>query len=294
MRLPTTHTFIEDFRAEYGLTPYAGAETLPADGGGAAAPAAPESTPAPAAAGGDPGTAPAEPTAPAADPYAERMDAVLGRLEGLAQQAPQGPPAPDPQQQAIDAQLDRLFPGLQSQPTQPQPGQPGQPQPPQDPTGLGLSPEDLQAFDPLVRQGVESVLRDQVQPAFRELLQEVTNLRSSSENDRISRETSELLNDYPVIRDDANYRAALGQEAVAQAQALGLDPAIAREPGFIELVHLAEQTVQRGQGETPAGQQPSVPVEGAPGAAPAPAAAPQDRAAQIKAAGRQVDPVVGW
>jgi hypothetical protein len=244
----------------------------------------------------------------------QRMDQVLERFNALEQRLPAAPA--QPQQPAFDPN-DPLagMQGIGEQ--QPQPGQQPQQgqlgpdqlaalQAAQQQAGLGLDPQTIAA---LQAQGIDpnaagqqqfdqfgnpiqqpmspyggglgdDFFQQQQQQAMQQMLaplaHQIQQLSTQVEAGRRETEATGLLEDYPELKDPETAKSVVS-EAQKWAQDLG-NPALAGEPGFVELVHLAAKTVERAQGETPAGegtaaqtQQQPVSLE-QPGGTPGPAA----------------------
>lgn len=249
----------EDYEATYGLPPMGGAET-------------PEQTP----------TATVEPTAePGEEPtngseppeyiqqLSSRMDEVASRLEDM-----------QPQQQA---------PGLVdllASPQQQNGQQEAQPQGQQQ-TSSGQATPEPQETDQggpdqaaLIEQYIDTRAEEKARETFAPYVQ-------AQEQQRIRDEAQDFLEDYPEIRDDREAQEALMRNTQRMAQELGT-PEAAREPRFLELVHLASrQLAASNSSETPSGEgdQQQVALEPGSGVNPGSASTTNDdRAAAIVAA----------
>jgi hypothetical protein len=292
----------ENFTASYGLPLIAGGET-PAAAPPAAPPAAAPTVPAapapvaPAApAAPAPAAEPGNAGAPAAPDFGQQLDNIVNRLDELAPPAPVDPLAVElglvePPTQTPPGQQPQV-PGQQPQPTagQPQPPQaPGQPGPGvTPPAGLQVNPNDpaqvaqLQAVEGFIedraRQVAEQMLQEQVQPYLQQ-----------QESSRRRNEAAQVVADYPKFKDPA-YANQVIQQARAWAGEVAGNEALANEPGFLEVVHLAMEGLAASHAAAPAapGGQPGggeVPIEGGGAAAPgAPLSDTQKKAQEIVAA----------
>lgn len=116
-----------------------------------------------------------------------------------------------------------------------------------------LTPEAQQrAFEQMVQQGVQAAM----QPHLEQRAQ-----------DRRDAEADALETKYPVLGDPAKAGEYI-DKAVQQAQLLGR-PELAREPGFLEMVYLADEATKKSAAEQSAGGQQEVTLERGGGAAPA-------------------------
>lgn len=116
-----------------------------------------------------------------------------------------------------------------------------------------LTPEAQQrAFEQMVQQGVQAAM----QPHLEQRAQ-----------DRRDAEADALEAKYPVLGDPAKAGEYINK-AVQQAQLLGR-PELAREPGFLEMVYLADEATKKSAAEQSAGGQQEVTLERGGGAAPA-------------------------
>ncbi len=293
------HTWAERYTETHGIPPFAGGEAQ-APAAPAAAPAAPA---APAGAPAAPTQAPAAPAAPegapqapAAEPMPDYAKQLLERMDSLA------PPA------QVDPLAVEL--GLAPMPSQPLPGQPGfdpyaqqgqaagQPQPggfqqpgqaalpgQAQPAGVPGQPVDEQT------QYVNQLIDDRAAAIAERMLHErVTPYFQQNEMNRRRTEGQGLVEDYPVLR-DPGASSALVEQAKAWGQEVLGNPAVAAEPGFLELTYLAQKGLEAHQKEVAAAAAAGgagggeVPVEGAGAAAPGTAVTPATQAAQdIKAA----------
>lgn len=267
----------QHFHAAHGIFPIAGAET-PGEGGqasGAAATAEPD-----AAAGAPGGENPPEPQQqqPAVDPaLAARMDQVAAQVGALAQRLPQPPPGPDPVQQTVAQQLEQMGFPVPQQAADPQAQQQGQQ------AGQVLPPDEEAFLNGLVDDRARQIARDAVSPVLERMERE--SLQRNQE--RRTAQAEQLLEDYPELR-EANVRSEVATQVNEWAEDLG-NPALAREPVFMELVLLAAKQAEAAAGETqPAGNQGGTTLEPGGGGAPPLAQVPeQQRAQRIADAGKR-------
>lgn len=254
----------ETFHAATGLVPFAGSETLPADAGSGSATAEP-TTPAGGEPAGDQGDAGG---ASAFDPAAlqSRMDDVVQRLASFDERLPAAPTPPDPVAQRTAEQLEQMF-GPDAAALQQEAGQESQ-------------TADPNADDAYLRQLIQPHVAEQMREAMKPVLSEFNQERTQRESQRIQSETASLISDYPELNDESRRTEILG-EARGWANDLGIPASKVGEPGFIELVLLAEKQLAAGQGETPAGQSEGVQLEGAAPGNPGPPPGENDRAQQI-------------
>lgn len=266
--------FSNDFFVSHGVLPFAGAETPPSgepaaggDGGGdagAAAPAAGEG-------------APASPAA--ADPAAfSRMEEVLAEVRDRLP-APQQQQQADPTQTQVDAFMAEIF-GPEDG-SQQQAGAPGQQQAP-PPQSQAQEPSAAEA-EALIRgiatQGMSEEMRRTAGPIVQRLM---ALEQSVSERERV-RGFQELADEYPELTQEESFGRIRG-EATNWASELG-NPALVREPGFVELVTLATRAAERGPSEVPPGQQQAGQLESASGARPGTGGEKANRFEEIKKAG---------
>lgn len=238
-------------------------------------------------------------------PVMERMDQMMQRFDGWEQQAEQQPGA-DPAQQQYDpaalgpAVAEPVFDANSGQWVDPSTGQPF------DPSQLGdpaYGDPSQQFADPQLpgqpavdAQQLDSLIQERVEAATRPIME-------AAEANRREVDAQSLLDDYPELQEQETAQSVVA-EAQEWAQDLG-NPALAKEPAFVELVHLAEKAASAAQAETPAGAQPQaqptaqaqpgqphqpqpqqpVQIEGGGGALPGPGATQNDQAERVKAAG---------
>ena len=81
-----------------------------------------------------------------------------------------------------------------------------------------------------------------------------------------------------------DYDPTADRVGIQAAEALG-NPALAREPAFLEMVYLAAKARERAGQEIPAGSAPGVTLETGPGGSPASSESGDDVADRIVAAG---------
>lgn len=116
-----------------------------------------------------------------------------------------------------------------------------------------LTPEAQQrAFEQMVQQGVQAAMQPHLE---------------AQEQSRRDAEADALEAKYPVLGDPAKAGEYI-DKAVQQAQLLGR-PELAREPGFLEMVYLADEATKKSAAEQSAGGQQEVTLERGGGAAPA-------------------------
>jgi hypothetical protein len=281
-------SFIDNFRADHGITPLGGGE-----GYIGAPPAAPEATPEPAAPAQ---AAPAEPAAPAPQPPPEWAQPLFDRMDQIA------PPAP-PDPAAVD--LGFVDPPPVGQPPQQQPQSPASPglgQPPQQPgtpfPGAPQSQDDqVKVIQDWVAQevekGVAARLAQDVEPRFQALRQ----AERQQEIDGLRQDYTEFQD--PQKATEIVSRARQWGELMERSlppQFAGLGEALAREPAYLEQVLLAgaqmdARRVRQAQ-QPPTGAAPQLPtplgypIEQPGAAAPAPPIDPQQAIQQrIVAAG---------
>lgn len=245
-------TWAERYEATYGLPPMAGAETpeptTPDEGTTATAE--------PGTDGGSNGNEPPE----YIQQLTSRMDEVASRLEDIqpAQQAP--------------GLVDLLASTNEQENGQPTPPQTPEPQEQAQPES-----EDGPDEAKLIEQYLQAEIQKGTQEAIRPLIQR-------QEEQRIRDEAQDFLEDYPEIREDPQTQQQLLSNAQRMAQELGT-PDAAREPRFLELVHLASrQLAAQANPENPegGGDQQQVALEPGGGTNPGPAGnTNDDRAAAI-------------
>lgn len=271
------HTWSENFKVLYGMPPIAGGET-PTETPPTPAPPtqpAPDPTPAP-----DEGTPPPEVAAqPAADSTPEWAQKLLDGMDQLA------PPA------QVDPLAVEL--GLAPEPPQPLPGQPGfdpsqagppagQPEPGTLPPGQAAVPDSQsQPADPQTELVSQYIDKRAEQVAERMLQERVAPYFQHQEQNRRRDEGQAFVDDYPELKDPDKWNALRTQARAWGQQTIG-NPAVADEPGFLEVVHLAMKGLEAAQN----GQQPGaagsgeVPIEGGGGAQPGPTQTNSDELAQ--------------
>lgn len=116
-----------------------------------------------------------------------------------------------------------------------------------------LTPEAQQrAFEQMVQQGVQAAMQPHLE---------------AQEQQRRDAEADALEDKYPVLGDPAKAGEYI-DKAVQQARLLGR-PELAREPGFLEMVYLADEATKKSAAEQSAGGQQEVTLERGGGAAPA-------------------------
>ncbi len=262
--------WIADHIASVGLPPFAGGETAVAAPAATAPPPAPAPAPAPAAVPapapaaavpppgqppaavppapqpGDPAApAPAEPAAAEPPPWAQT---ILQRFDQLAPPQPDpmmvelglAPPPPPGQPPVNPSQV-----APQGQPQyQGQPAMPGQPQP-----GQGLSEVELvqQMIDDRAQQQAERLIEERVTPLFAQ--QDVNRRRG---------ELQSLQTDFPELAQPQAMQS-LFQRAQSWSTTLFGNPNAAREPGFLEICHLANKQLEAAQAAGAAAPAPVVP-----------------------------------
>lgn len=126
-----------------------------------------------------------------------------------------------------------------------------------------FSPEDYDVDGQLTEQAQRAALDQMVQHAAQEA---VKPFLAQQAQERRDREADALEQKYPVFADEAKAAQYIGQ-AQQQAAALG-KPELAIEPGFLEMVYLADEARQKSKAEQSATDQ-AVTLERAGGAAPA-------------------------
>lgn len=271
--------FSNDFFVSHGVLPFAGAETPPSgDPGAGAAGDAGAATAAPPADGGEGGEAASQPAAPDNNAVMSRMDEVLSTLR-TALPAQQQEQAPDPTQAQVDAFMADIF-GPED-PGQQQPGQvPGQQlggQQVQEPSAA----EAERLIQEVATRGLDARTREVVGPVVQRLM---ALEQRYSEGERV-RGFTDLAEEYPELTQQESFTRIRG-EATNWATELG-NPALVREPGFVELVTLATRAAERGPSEITPGQQANGQLESANGARPGSAGGePPPRFDAIKKAGR--------
>lgn len=119
-----------------------------------------------------------------------------------------------------------------------------------------------------------AIVREELQPVL-----------EAREQERRDREATALEERYPELADEQT-AVRYVQEGVQAAQALG-NPALAREPAFLEMVYLAAKARERAGQEIPAGSTSGATLETGPGGSPAPAQGDEDAAKRIVNAGRR-------
>ena len=97
--------------------------------------------------------------------------------------------------------------------------------------------------------------------------EELRPVLEAREQERRDREATALEERYTELADEQTATRYV-QEAVQAANQLG-QPALAREPGFLEMVYLAAKARERAGQEIPAGSAPGVTLETGPGGSPA-------------------------
>jgi hypothetical protein len=230
MRIAERDLTIDEARdelARLSISPIRGGETP--EGGTATAEPSP-----------DTGTQGAQPTGePEAPPVDQRLDALDERmnevLSAVQSQAPQ------PQNPLLPSQED---PGQYGDPAQAGYGEDpaigdlmGQQQ--------GMGPEVPDPTDPGY---VQALIAQEARQAAEQMIQP---WMEQQEEQRREVETNQLLEDYPELGEQEVATEVMG-EAQEWARDLG-NPALAGEPAFVELVHLAAKTAARAGEETPAG-----------------------------------------
>lgn len=281
------HAWATEYQATYGLPPMAGGDTpdttqQPTGDPAAAAPPPTPLTPDPGAAGdagaeaATGGDQPQGEIPPWAQTLSARMDDVAGRIEDIAPQQPAGPGLVDLLGGADPAQAQ-------------QNGQQAQEAPQAQNGEQGLPADELGGEGPSQQEIIQQYIDSRAKDAAREMLQPYV---QSQEASRIRDEGFELLENYPELRDNEAANTLMGQ-AQQTAQDLGI-PGAVREPGFLELVHLAGRQLAAQRSETPAGagdqqqqaQPGGVQLESGNGANPGPAGAQSDDlASRIVSAG---------
>jgi hypothetical protein len=306
-------SFIDNFRAEHGIAPFGGGESVP---GAPPAQAAPPPAPAPAPAPQLPGGVDPAQVQPAPQPQYQQPDPAA------AAQQPQAPAAPPAQQpdwmQPLIERMDRVAPPqeydpiaaelglapappLQPNPQMPQqpPASPAQPQQTQQP-GMpfpGAQPDQQQQLA-LIQQWIaeeaQKAAQSVVDPRF-EALQHQQRLE----------EYQGLRSDYEEFRDPVR-----GSQIVSQARQWAArmgSPEMAQDPMFLEMTLMASRQMDAarlaqaqqpvppavpGQPLPPGAQQP-YPIEQPGPAAPAPQSTPQQEIAKriSQAGGSRLSPL---
>jgi hypothetical protein len=105
-------------------------------------------------------------------------------------------------------------------------------------------------------QRMSSAMEQQLSP----LIQQIEQLRSQSD-------AQTLLKAFPEMADPKVAEAVVGGAQQAAVQ-MGVDPSLARRPGFIELVYKAQKFDQRAAGEVPVGDLNNPALEPGGGASP--------------------------
>lgn len=199
------------------------------------------------AAGGAPGAeggeGMAEAQSPAVDlsPVLQQIEQVGGRLGQMEQLIQQFAPAEE-EGGEDDAALQALAEFYGSQ----VPGQGGE-----------LDPETASK---LIDGLVEQKLGPQLNAAISPLIQQVEALRSQSD-------AQTLLKAFPEMA-DPKVAEAVVRGAEQHAVQMGVDPSLARRPGFIELVYKSQKFDQRAAGEVPVGDLNNPTLEPGGGASP--------------------------
>lgn len=276
--------WISDFTATHGMPPFAGAEVA-TPGAPPAAAAPPPAAPAPAPAAAPPAPAPGQPPAPAA---AAPPAAVPG-----APVDPNSPPAaaepaaaePPAWAQSLLTRFDQIAPppvdpmmvelGLAQAPAAP--GQPpaptydpsqaapqGQPQYGQPPATPGQQPP--QPGQPTEMELVQRLIDERAQEQASRLIDErVAPLFAQQDANRRRGEVQSLQTDFPELAKPEAMQA-LFSRAQSWSTTLFGNPNAAREPGFLEIVHLAGKQLDAANAAAAVPGAPGVP--GTPGEVP--------------------------
>lgn len=156
--------------------------------------------------------------------FADRFDGLQESLDQrLASQEPQGGYEQGGDDLFLDEQTGQIV-DAQGRPV--------------DPAGLG---QQEQGIDPRVIQGLQQQMQSQLQETIAPILEHFQDQQAADLEER-----------YPDFRDE-KYAKEMVDAAEERAAAFG-NPELARNVGFIELLHLAKVGAGRGTGqETPAG-----------------------------------------
>jgi hypothetical protein len=179
---------------------------------------------------------------PAPAPYPQAQVPQAPEQQVAPWSVPQGPGVPPAtQQQPLPAgfPLGQQPPQPGQQPQQPQPGQPG-------------APSDAELVQAMIQQEAQRAAQATYEPILQR--QEAQRRRS---------EGAALLEDYPDLRDPSRAQALLARSRDWAAQ-LGA-PAMAGEPGFVELVYHAANSIAQAQAAAAAAQAQAQPQVQAPG-----------------------------
>lgn len=114
--------------------------------------------------------------------------------------------------------------------------------------------------------------------------EEVGTVQAERADERRMQEADALEQRYPALQDEA-YQDKIVEMTRKQAAAFG-QPELAREPHFLEMVHLAEQARQGAAAETPAGSTQGAALERGGGAAPAETSSTEEEGDRIVKASR--------
>lgn len=259
--------FTQNFFVSHGVLPFAGAETPPSG-----EPAG-EGGDAPAEGGQGEGGAASQPAAPDNAAVMSRMDEVLSTLK-TALPSQQQEQAPDPTQAELDAFMAQIGLGPEEQGQQQPAGQ-------QAPDPQQVSDQEARALiQEISTQGLDARTRETLGPVVQRLM---ALEQRYSEGERV-RGFQELAGEYPELTQQEAF-GRIRDEATGWATELG-NPALVREPGFVELVTLASRAAERGPSEVTPGQQPNGELERAGGARPGTGGEQANRFEEIAKAGR--------
>lgn len=239
-------TFVNDFVLLHGFLPIAGAESADTSGGGTA-------TATPDAGGDAAGQQGSDTNEGGGDRSAAldaRMDDVIAELQNLGSRIPEPDRGPSPAELSTQRLLDELFP---------QGGDPA------DQTNGGDQQIDADNPNALAEQ-LSPLIQSQLRTALEPMLRQQEQARVEAEQERVQNETAGLFREYPQLANDSDYRAEILGEADQWARLAHVPAERAREPRFVELVHLASVGLKSLEGETPAGGgEAQVGLEGARG-----------------------------
>ena len=143
-----------------------------------------------------------------------------------------------------------------------------------------FSDEDFADDGALTQEAQIRALAEMQRAIVREEMRPVLEAQEQARRDR---EAEALEERYTELADEDTARKYV-EEAVAAAQTLG-QPALAREPSFVEMVYLAAKARERAGQEIPAGSAPGVTLETGPGGSPAAGESGDDVADRIVNAG---------
>lgn len=130
----------------------------------------------------------------------------------------------------------------------------------------------------------EAQLREIARMARSIAREEVGTVQAERADERRMTEADALEQRYPQLQDEA-YQDKIVEMTRRQAAAFG-QPELAREPHFLEMVHLAEQARQGAAAETPAGSTQGATLERGGGAPPAEQSSTEEEGDRIVKAAR--------